>query len=748
MDPTGIQSELVVGLGMDELPNKSNNTSVNESAEHCQLSNRSYDLKELLSLIKESTSTVKVNPILLSCSGLSKGRAIAAEHLAIRGDSKAEGATDQFLAESNFEPVLFSAFKELFTSQRVIPDFNNATLSTATCIFDSPDLNEHLHFIYKLLSNKGLTGRSSINIINIWSFAINRIIRHFLASMQGHLYNHYMWLFLDLEDDIDNLDKPPEFAELMSWRPRLHYLLRSCKISEDKEKERRRVCTIYAKHSGTIANEKLQEKVQILEDRIQPVAKRIGVSGLLQEKIEKIHSEDSNDNSLSQYFHQRFQLIVNEKKYDEIPISWVFLRSLFHRYERKITIPREELQIMAKECGMDDKSLKGFCKFYTSFGSIFDLSLIDPNYQHVILKPVSFLKALDCLFDPSSENLEKYPIMRFGVIPEVVCTKQFDGHMDSFMSALVALNLAVRVHKIQLELQSHATNKHFYYIPLSRENNATEVDQKSIHVLTSIDTPHIFKQATFTKYFLDRRPQAKLVPTEYRNQTIIKDTTTGTTVTLTSHSPATKLHLDKPNHEVCSCIVQVYNDIAKEAIKNNAKIVVNYKFIKICARTNLPSVQLIPSSDYHILPNDNPDDRLCSDCNDANTEADVKLLQAWNKALQEYPIERLCWSSGDLKPSDIAEVAERLALVSSVSTDDIAIAFEIEINGPVGEDQRATMIAYILFSWHMSNRDIQEPRRNLARKIFALESCCEAEEGRIDLKRIAKDLDVELHELL
>lgn len=277
---------------------------------------RSYDLKELQSVIKESTSTVKVNPILLSCSSLSNGRAIAAEHLAIRRDSETEGATDQFLAESNFEPVLLSAFKELFTSQGVIPYFNNAILSTATCIFDAPDLNEHLRFIYnKLLSNQGSTGRSSINIINIWSFAINKIIRHFLASMQGHLYNHYMWLFLDLEDDVDNLDKPPKFAELMSWRPRLHYLLRSCKISEDKEKERRGVCTIYVKHSDTITNEKLQEKVQVLEDRIQPVAKRIGVSGLLQEKIEMMHSEGSNDDSLSHYFYRRFQLIVKERKY-------------------------------------------------------------------------------------------------------------------------------------------------------------------------------------------------------------------------------------------------------------------------------------------------------------------------------------------------------------------------------------------------------------------------------------------------
>ena len=42
---------------------------------------------------------------------------------------------------------------------------------------------------------------------------------------------------------------------------------------------------VYAKHNGTIGNEKLLEKVQILKYRVQPVAKRIGVSALLEVRI-------------------------------------------------------------------------------------------------------------------------------------------------------------------------------------------------------------------------------------------------------------------------------------------------------------------------------------------------------------------------------------------------------------------------------------------------------------------------------
>ena len=45
----------------------------------------------------------------------------------------------------------------------------------------------------------------------------------------------------------------------------------------------------------------------------------------------------------------------------------------------------------------------------------------------------------------------------------------------------------------------------------------------------------------------------------------------------------------------------------------------------------------------------------------------------------------------DLKPSEIAERAERFASVSLISIDDIAKASEIKGNGPVGEDQKATL---------------------------------------------------------
>ncbi|XP_019850926.1 PREDICTED: uncharacterized protein LOC109581316 [Amphimedon queenslandica] len=569
-----------------------------------------HSLKE--EVITNPGIKAKVKPILLSFNGLPDSGKTAAvdyvrktyttEGVAIKdvrseiAEEAAEGIhyyqfiaasssvtknliINEFTKKSCFAPSILSAFNERFLSQGKVPHLNIDEIYD-TSVFDQPDLDEHIHFIYQFLSRQDFIGKSKkaeqlsdqerrdtenlikalpegIAVVNVWDVTINKIVRHFLAALQGHLYNQHTWLFLDLEDDIESLTMPPEEGGLMSWRPHLHYLLRQCMISKDNEKERRGVCTIIGKHNG-MQNGNLQMKVQALESKVRPLAKHIGIATLLEDKIKTINLKSHNS---THTLCQNFERVINETPYEEIPVVWVFLRSLFYRFDWKI-IARDDLKAMAEKCGMDDESLKGFCKFYTSFGSIFDLSLVDPDYQFVIVKPVQFLRKLNDL-------LQNDKFRQTGIVSESACRDMFDGHMTAFMDALVSLNLAARVIKSNLELEPNelTENDIFYYIPTLRKMNKEQLNPKSIHVLTSIDTPHIFKQATFTKHFLRLRPQAKLVPSKYRNQTIINDTATGTIITLTSFSPATNLHLDKPSEEVCSCIVQVYNDITKKSQK-------------------------------------------------------------------------------------------------------------------------------------------------------------------------------------
>ena len=557
---------------------------------------------------------------------------------------------NEFTTESCFAPVILSAFKK---AEGKVLLFDEKALLSKISEFSQALLDEHLLFIYQYLSQKNFIATDSqqsdeemkkaqfllkslpegIALVNVWDVTISEPLRHFLAALQGHLYNHHTWLFLDLERDLDSLDKPPDIKNdsslFMKWRPRLHYLLRSCMISEDKEKERRRVCTIFAMHKAQSKSE-LNEKAKMLEDKVRPAAKHIGVSSLLEEKIETLNLDVHDD---SQRLYQKFQRIISETSFEDIPIAWIFLRSLFYRNDW-MYIAREDLKVMAEKCGMDDESLKKFCEFYMSFGSVFDLSLINPTYQYVILKPIRFLKKLGTLLKPDEETLQKYPTIASGVVPKVACSDLFAEHSSVYTEALISLDLAVEVAKHNyLELldgQLAIDDNVFYYIPLTRSMGPLETpDPKSIHVITSISTPHIFKQAAFTKYFLQLLPQFKLVPSKERNQTIMKDSSTGTTVTLVSHSPAIRLHLSKPDEQLCSCIVQAYEKIAENAKSQN--ITVEYKFVQICAESNLKDAQSIPSSRYHILPND----KLCTKCNDTSTENDAKLLEAWNKALKK-----------------------------------------------------------------------------------------------------------------
>ena len=226
---------------------------------------------------------------------------------------------NELTTESCFAPVILSAFKKSFLpSEGEVLRFDDPskTLLSSISEFGQPDLDEHLRFVYQFLSQQNVRVTDSqqsdeemekaqfllkslpegIAIVNVWDVTISESIRHFLATLQGHLYNHHMWLFLDLERDLDGLDKPPENDStlLMKWRPHLHYLLRSCKISEDKEKERKRVCAIMAMHKAQSKSE-LNEKAKILEEKVQPAAKHIGVSSLLEEKIETLNLDVHDD---------------------------------------------------------------------------------------------------------------------------------------------------------------------------------------------------------------------------------------------------------------------------------------------------------------------------------------------------------------------------------------------------------------------------------------------------------------------
>ena len=228
----------------------------------------------------------------------------------------------------------------------------------------------------------------------------------------------------------------------------------------------------------------------------------------------------------------------------------------------------------AKDCGMDDNSVNKFCEFYASFGSIFDLSLINPDYPYVIVKPMGFIKALEKFLNCICQKYEN------GIVPEKACKENLRDDWLAIMEALISVNLATRVSNTQLDISDPDLNDIYYFIPLNRKGSLEEeADPTAIHLLTSVNTFHVFKQATFAKYLLQSLQQSKLVPCSNPNQIIIKEKSTNTTITLVSHSPTIRLSISQANLRVCSLLIKACAEIAKICkMEINCQLVMKLSF--------------------------------------------------------------------------------------------------------------------------------------------------------------------------
>ena len=558
--------------------------------------------------------------------------------------------TDDFVSnateESGYFLSIFSALKQIlqYNKHKTLQDE-----ASAIRIFQNDGLNNHMCKIYKQVTKwkeKKINisfGSQEITLVNMWEVALNKTAVHLIKAFRGHLHNCHPWLFLDLLEDLDKLHLPPELSKtaerngviLMKWRPRLHYLLRCCSFAESKqENKRRRVCTLFAKHDGTLTKELQKNKMDELEKKVQAVVNHMGVAPLMGEKLESINLSTEKDDASLQ-LNKKLLNVICETPYKTIPVAWVFLRSYMYHHEKSY-IGKQYLEGYARQCGMSEKSFEEFCKFYTSFGSIFDLSLIGNQNKYVIIRPMPFLKSLDCIFTPGEEMLQKDGMIKYGFYSEEACDDFLGVDCDPLMRAIVSLNLATKVTSSfiepppepEIEVKPNTT---YYFISSSRNKLSItkELDTRSIHVITSINTPHIFSQVSIIRKILENRKfeEAKIVPCENFNQTIIsyKDTK----IKIVSYSPAMRLYVSKPDSEVCAGIAMAYKDIAEES--EEFGITVKYKFVKLCVayRNEIPNVQSLPSSFYHILP----DDELCAKCKDVDCEED--LLQAWNEALRQ-----------------------------------------------------------------------------------------------------------------
>lgn len=348
-----------------------------------------------------------------------------------------------------------------------------------------------------------------------------------------------------------------------------------------------------------------------LEEDLGHIARQLKVSDLMEESVIDIQS-GSKRTSLQSYIKRS----LSQTNEVTVSVSWLFLRGALE-HSKNIFMDKEELREIAKECGIEE-DFKDFCEFFTSFGSIFDISLKCQSSEIVIIKPDKFLSKLNEAFDsissPDEQDSSSYK--KDGIITSETATKLFGAaEGKSFMIVLAQVGIAAAIQ---------ADRDEYYYMPCARKLKQQLLsDKAAVKLLLNVQCPTVVNyEVSFTECMLNLcGNDAQLQSSEYENVTVMKlinDNSNGfVTIIYRGDEIEVKVEVEAANHRShLDCVIQVlhaFQELAQKA--NNGTFA--YAFATKC------------KNDYHLL--DLPND-LCKKCQ-KNED-----LQIWVEALKEVKL--------------------------------------------------------------------------------------------------------------
>ena len=244
---------------------------------------------------------------------------------------------------------------------------------------------------------------NGLGLVNIWDFTVDKATYNFLHFFSGHFLNSFMWLFMDLWRDqklhiqpepLDDGKSATSGTADMVWRSRLHYLLRLCKMCQVVDFKRNKACQAFAMHKKD-EDYKSSITVEQAKEKIANVFKyAVGVVGVEDVFDGSITPTQLDSDSKMKEFVVRFKYLLRNQVPKQIPLWWVFLRLLIDlNLTDDMFYARGNLVALAKDINNgDDNFVDHFCRFFTSFGSIFDIHLINDGSNTIIAQPLKFLK--------------------------------------------------------------------------------------------------------------------------------------------------------------------------------------------------------------------------------------------------------------------------------------------------------------------------------------------------------------------
>ena len=506
--------------------------------------------------------------------------------------------------------------------------------------FSNEDLSKHLIEVMMDLLENDLKKESykftewnqsytcGLALINVWDLGLNKILTYILSHLTGHLYNSHVWMFLDLLRDVDHLYEVPDIPEnrydksrndklIMRWRSRIHYFVRFAKLASMKNGNRKRVCSVIASYNGSTD---LEEKMGKLKDAVSNVSKQLQLQDLIDmENFEVFHNED-----IDPLYHLLQKRIKDGLEYHakEVPLSFMFLRSFFYK-KNQLYIMKDELEALSKELNMDDEKFQEFCCFFTSFGSIIDVSLIDPSSKLIILQPVSFLNELDKLFYYSSGD----PIVTsHGLVSKATAKTIFNQDASIFMSFLESLRIATKILPGQVNIPIDQCS--YYISNVCTHPPLLQCSPTSLHLVYDMNNSLSHFLITFTANFLESYPMAQLDVSRTPHINVTR---------FCSHSndPLFELvylgdiiefrfpDLDKKLlHKVCEHVI-----IRCHEIMHKSDIL--YNFAIMCAKNEKLKSSCNLQMECHALPLKDK----CKECSVAISSKDVERIEVFNSIL-------------------------------------------------------------------------------------------------------------------
>ena len=438
-----------------------------------------------------------------------------------------------------------------------------------------------------------------VNVSYLWDITVNRTVLRFLECFRGHLYNSCVWLFVDLDRDIDNLHDPPKSKDgslAMKWRSCLHYLLKSSCLSEShcSQPKRVKICRLIGIHNN-LDETSLQNRKRKLKEEAENAATQYGLVHLFNFEIVTVNTGDiASEKEAYKFFLRELQNLAPQ----HIPLSWTFFRKALNAHS-SIFLKYEYVCELAKDLKLD-LDVNEFLKFYTSFGSILDVRLVDKSSKYIIHDPAKFLEKLCC-------NLLLKPT-KFGIITQEEALEKLGEVYKEFFDVLVSVGLVAIVKRSRLfgEHQSQVENDSFvYYMSVIRQG---EPDGRSlpeaVQLVTGLKSPAMNMQIAFTNQILGLLPNAYLVQCEQLNVTRFKLVTNRSNIDIMFVVQADTVEISlTPNQciedldNACTGIVQAIKIIAELREKRGGKV--EYQLRYICTKkTNESQTDY---QKYHIL---------------------------------------------------------------------------------------------------------------------------------------------------